>query len=80
MSDEVFLDVFEPFPFCRDFNRSPNDRAVDLRFFETLYLKSLPAPQSCSGKDGKSTATGAIYFMARGNIERNNLANQVPKP
>ena len=35
---------------------------MDLRFCETLSLKSFPDPQSCSIEETKSTVTGAIYI------------------
>jgi hypothetical protein len=80
MGDEMFLLLLKPFPLCRDFNHSPRDRALDLKFCETLSLKSLPFPQSCSVEDAKSATTGAIYFLANGIVERNSLANQLPRP
>jgi hypothetical protein len=63
MGDEVLLTLFKPFPLFRDFNRSPRDRALDLRFCETFSLKSYPEPQFFSVEDAKSAARVRYVFQ-----------------
>ena len=57
-----FLTFLNIFPLCRDFNHSPMDRELDLRFSEILSLKSFPEPQPSNVKDAKYVTTGAIFF------------------
>ena len=80
MSDDVFFCPFYTFSPLSQFQSHAKGSCPRPKILLNTFFNSSQSSGSCSTKDAKPVETGAIIFLAMGNAERNNLANQLPRP